>query len=72
MMRDLGFAVKLVLNIDAQATEHILHRQGIGKLKQMWRTCGCKMKSDHKGCECTESGVKKTSQTWEQNHSAKQ
>ena len=33
MMRDLGFAVKLVLNIDAKATEHILHRQGIGKLK---------------------------------------
>ena len=27
MMRDLGFAVKPVLNIDAKATEHILHRQ---------------------------------------------
>ena len=33
MMRDLGFAVKPVLNTDAKATEHILHRQGIGKLK---------------------------------------
>ena len=33
MMRDLGFSVKPVLNIDAKATEHILHRQGIGKLK---------------------------------------
>ena len=35
MMRDLGFAVKPVLNIDAQATEHILHRQRIGKLKHI-------------------------------------
>ena len=35
MMRDLGFAVKPVLNIDAKATEHILHRQGIGKLKHI-------------------------------------
>ena len=33
MMRDLGFAVKPVLNTDSKATEHILHRQGIGKLK---------------------------------------
>ena len=33
MMRDLGFAVKPVLNIGANATEHILHKQGIGKLK---------------------------------------
>ena len=35
MMCDLGFAVKPVLSIDAKATEHILHRQGIGKLKHM-------------------------------------
>ena len=35
MMRDLGFAVKPVLNIDSKATEHILHRQGIGKLKHI-------------------------------------
>ena len=33
MMRDLGFAVKPVLNIDATATEHVLRRPGIGKLK---------------------------------------
>ena len=33
LMRDLGFAVKAVLNIDTKATEHILHRHGIGKLK---------------------------------------
>ena len=74
MMRVLGFAVKPVLNIDAKATEHILHRQGIGKLKHMdvAYLCGCKMKSDHRDCECTESGVKKMSQTWERNHSAKQ
>ena len=35
MMRDLGFAVKSVLNIDAKATKHILYRQGIGKLKHI-------------------------------------
>ena len=35
MMRDLGFAVKPVLNIDAKATEHILHRQRIGKLRHI-------------------------------------
>ena len=29
MVRDLGFAVKPVLIIDAKATEHILHRHGI-------------------------------------------
>ena len=34
MMCDLGFVVKPVLAIDAKAAEHILHRQGIGKLKQ--------------------------------------
>ena len=33
LMLDLGFTVKPVLAIDAKATEHILHRQGIGKLK---------------------------------------
>ena len=33
--RTWGFAVKPVLNIDAEATEHILHRQGIGKLKHI-------------------------------------
>ena len=35
MMRDFGFAVKPVLAIDAKATEHILHRQGIGRLKHI-------------------------------------
>ena len=36
MMCDLGFAVKPVLAIDAKKnTEHILHRQGIGKLKHI-------------------------------------
>ena len=34
-MLDLGFTVKPVLAIDAKATEHILHRQGIGKLKHI-------------------------------------
>ena len=27
MMRDLGYAVKPVLNTDAKATEHVLHRR---------------------------------------------
>ena len=35
IMFDLGFEVKPVLAIDAKATEHILHRQGIGKLKHI-------------------------------------
>ena len=35
MMRDLGYEKRPVLAIDAQATEHILHRQGIGKLKHI-------------------------------------
>ena len=35
MMRDLGCAVKPVLNIDAKATEHIHHRPGIGKMKHI-------------------------------------
>ena len=39
MMCDLGFAVKPVLTIDAKATEHILHRQGIGKLKHIDVAC---------------------------------
>ena len=33
MMHDLVFAVKPVLVIDAKATEHILHRHGIGRMK---------------------------------------
>ena len=39
MMCGLGFAVKPVLTIDAKATEHILHRQGIGKLKHTDVAC---------------------------------
>ena len=35
MMCDLGFAVKPLLIIDAEATEHILHRHGIGKMKHI-------------------------------------
>ena len=34
-MRDLGYEKKPVLAIDAKATENILHRQGIGKLKHI-------------------------------------
>ena len=35
MMCDLGFAVKPMLSFDKRATEHILHKQGIGKLKHI-------------------------------------
>ena len=35
LLRDLGYEMKPVLAIDAKATEHILHRQGIGKLKHI-------------------------------------
>ena len=35
MMCDLVFAVKPVLSIDAKAIEHIIHSQGIGKLKHI-------------------------------------
>ena len=33
LLRDLGYQKNPVLAIDAKATEHILHRQGIGKLE---------------------------------------
>ena len=32
LLKDLGYEMKPVWAIDAKATEHILHRQGIGKL----------------------------------------
>ena len=32
---DLGYEMKPVLSINAKATEHIFHRQGIGRLKHM-------------------------------------
>ena len=35
VLRDLGYGKRPVLAIDAKATEHILHRQGIGKLKHI-------------------------------------
>ena len=34
-MCDLGFVVKPVLIIDVKATEHILHRHGVGKMKHI-------------------------------------
>ena len=33
MMFDVGFEVKLVLVIDVKAIEHILHKQGMGRMK---------------------------------------
>ena len=35
LLKDLGYELKPVLAIDAEATEHILHRQGIGTLKHI-------------------------------------
>ena len=35
LLKDLGYEMKPVLAIDATATEHIFHRQGIGKLKHI-------------------------------------
>ena len=35
LSRDLRYELKPVLATDANATEHILHRQGIGKLKHI-------------------------------------
>ena len=34
-MCHFGIVVKLVLSIDAKATEHILHRQGVGRTNHM-------------------------------------
>ena len=73
LLRDLGYEMKPVLAIDAKATEHILHRQGIGKLKHsMWPVCGRKVKSDPRASENAESRVRETWQIWEPSHSAKQ
>ena len=68
LLRDLGYEKKPVLAIDAKATEHILHRQGIGKLKHidvayLW--------IQDEDCECAESEARTTLQTWERNRSAK-
>ena len=35
LLRDLGYEKKPVLAIDAKATEHILHRHGVEKLKHI-------------------------------------
>ena len=35
LLRDLRYEMEPLLAIDAKATEHILHRQGIGKLKHI-------------------------------------
>ena len=35
LLRDLGYEMKPVLATDAKATEHMLHRQGTGKLKHI-------------------------------------
>ena len=73
LLKDLGDAMKPVLAIDAKATEHILHRQGIGRLKHVdVAYCGDKMKSHPKACEYAESRARNTLQIWRRNRSAKQ
>ena len=73
LLKDLGYEIKPVLAIDAKATEHILHRQAIGRLKHIdVAYCGDKMKSYPKACECAESRARNTLQIWGRNNSAKQ
>ena len=36
LLKNLGYEMKPVLALDAKAAEHILHRQGIGKLKHIY------------------------------------
>ena len=59
LMRDLGYEKKPVLAIDAKAIEHILHRQGIGKLQiagAQSQKCGQHRRSGNKiirkGSDC--------------------
>ena len=35
LLEDLGYEMKPALAIDAKATKHVFHRQGIGKLKHI-------------------------------------
>ena len=35
LFKDLGYEMKPVLALDAKATEHILHREGIGRLQHV-------------------------------------
>ena len=65
LLKDLGYEIKPVLAIDAKATEHILHRQGTGRLKHIdVAYCGDKMKSHPKACEYAESRARNTLQIW--------
>ena len=73
-MLDLGFTVKPVLAIDAKATEHILHRQGIGKLKHIdvaYLWVQDEIRSQRVQVRRV-SGAKKMLQTWERSRSAEQ
>ena len=47
LLCDLFYEMQPVLAIDAKATEHVLHRQGIGRFK-------------HVRLRCAESGVRRT------------
>ena len=35
MLCDLGFAMQLVVVVDTEATEQMIHRQGIGRMKHI-------------------------------------
>ena len=62
MMSDLGFVVKPVWIIDAKATEHILHRQGIGKMKHI-DVAHLRLQDD-----VTSKRISRTSGAQQQNH----
>ena len=56
MMRDLGFAVKPVLTIDAKATEHFSPQARNWEVQA--QRCGYRTRSDPRHCDCAESGAK--------------
>ena len=72
VMFDLGFEVKPVLAIDAKATEHILHRKGIGKLKHrdVAISVGAGRDQISENTSAQNQDAKKMSQIWERSHSA--
>ena len=74
LLKDLGYEMKLVLAIDAKANEHILHRQGIGRLKHidvayLWKQDEARSKRLR---QRSVSSVRNTLQIWGPNSPAKQ
>ena len=73
LLKDLGYEMKPVLAIDAKATEHVLHRQGMCRLKHidvasLWMQDEVRSKRLRVRRVDSEANV----QTWRPNRSAKQ